>query len=249
MNGLTGLPEEMRPRERLKREASADALSDEELLAVLLGHGVRGCDVLELAHRLRVALGAVWDNPEASIDWRSMVRYVDDYNQMHVDRPIRGFGNAKLLELAAAFALTRRMQRYWCENEWRSMNLRSSAAAAQVFERTVARRPEQETFFVLPMDSGFHPLCEPIAVTKGGVATVSVHPREVFCEAIRWRAHAVIVAHNHPSGDPTPSEQDIDLTDKLLAASKVVRIPVLDHLVLAGKDFISIRTLGLVSFA
>lgn len=64
MNGFTELPEEMRPRERMKREGSSEALSDEELLAVLLGHGVRGCDVLELAHRLRVALGTVWNNPE-----------------------------------------------------------------------------------------------------------------------------------------------------------------------------------------
>ena len=249
MKGLAEVPEEMRPRERMKREACAEALSDEELLAVLLGHGARGCDVLELAHRLRVALGAVWDNPEASLDWRSMARYVDDYNRAHAERPIRGLGEAKLLELAAAFALTRRMQRCWRESEWRKMNLRSSTAAVQVFERVIARHPEQENFFVLSMDSGFHPLCEPIAVTKGGVAAVAVHPREVFCEAIRWRAHAVIVAHNHPSGDPTPGDQDIALTEKLLAAAKVVRIPVLDHLVLAGNGFKSIRALGVVSFA
>ncbi len=77
--GVAELPEGMRPRERMKREANVEALSDAELLAVLLGHGVKGCDVLELAHRLRVALNSVWDSPEAALDWRSMVRYVDSY--------------------------------------------------------------------------------------------------------------------------------------------------------------------------
>ena len=105
------------------------------------------------------------------------------------------------------------------------------------------------TSFVLPIDSDFHPICEPIAATKGGVASVAVHPREVFCEAIRWRAHAVIVAHNHPSGDPTPSERDMRLTQELLATAKVVRIHILDHLVIAGNRYASIRSKGELSFA
>lgn len=79
---------------------------------------------------------------------------------------------------------------------------------------------------ILPPDAGFHPLCEPIAVTKGGVSTVAVHPRELFREAIRRRAHAVIVAHDHPSGEAPPSEQDIDLTRKLIEAAKIVHIPI-----------------------
>lgn len=102
---------------------------------------------------------------------------------------------------------------------------------------------------MLPIDSEFHPMCEPIAVTRGGVASVSVHPREVFCEAVRWRAHAVIVAHNHPNGDPTPSEKDIVLTEKLLDAARMLHIPVLDHLVLAEDDFVSVKSLGRISFA
>ena len=86
-------------------------------------------------------------------------------------------------------------------------------------------------------------------MTRGGVASVSVHPREVFCEAIRWRAHAVIVAHNHPCGDATPSEKDIILTERLLEAASVMRIPILDHLVLAGDNYVSIKNLGRVSFS
>lgn len=249
MNGLAGLPDERRPRERLMRAVSAEELSDEELLAVLLRTGSQNCAVEELAGRLATALQDVLDNPHAPCDWRSLAARVDEYNHRHPARPIRGVGPVKMLELAAAFELSRRRYRRATTVDFARISLRSSAAAFELFRRVVARHPEQENFFVLPMDSAFHPLCEPIAVTKGGVAAVAVHPREVFCEAIRWRAHAVVVAHNHPNGDPTPSEQDVDLTDKLLAAAKVVHIPVLDHLVLAGEDFKSIRALGVVSFA
>ena len=134
-------------------------------------------------------------------------------------------------------------------SELRQLSMRSSQAAFTVFKSVMARHPEQENFFVLPIDSDFRPICEPIAVTRGGVASVSVHPREVFCEAIRWRAHAVIVAHNHPCGDATPSEKDIVLTENLLEAARVLHIPLLDHLVLANDTFTSIKSLGRISFA
>ena len=117
--------------------------------------------------------------------------------------------------------------------------MRSSAAAVKMFLKVIAKAPEQENFFVLPIDSDFHPICEPIAVTKGGVASVAVHPREVFCEAIRWRAHAVIVAHNHPSGDPYPSNEDRNITKKLVEAGNTLGIPVLDHIIIDKDNYYS----------
>ena len=236
------------PRELMKSAPSVDALSDVELLAVMLGKGTRGCGVVELATRLYAALEDVWANPEAAIDWRSMAEYVRLYNEKNPLAPISGLGEVRILEIAATFALARRLQGRWKMSELRRHSMRSSPSAFNVFRNAMARHPEQENFFVLPIDSDFHPICEPIAVTRGGVASVSVHPREVFCEAIRWRAHAVIVAHNHPSGDPTPSEKDIVLTEKLLEAASVLRIPILDHLVLAGDKFVSIKGLGRLSF-
>ena len=239
----------MMPREHMQSAPSVDALSDVELLAVVLGKGVRGCGVVELATRLAAALEDVWSNPEAAIDWRSMAEYVRRYNERNPSTPIVGLGEVRILEIAAAFALARRLQGRWKMSELRQLSMRSTPAAFTVFRNVMARHPEQENFFVLPIDSDFHPICEPIAVTRGGVASVSVHPREVFCEAIRWRAHAVIVAHNHPCGDATPSEKDIVLTENLLEAARVLHIPLLDHLVLANDTFTSIKNLGRISFA
>lgn len=228
----------MMPREHMQSAPSVDALSDVELLAVVLGKGVRGCGVVELATRLAAALEDVWSNPEAAIDWRSMAEYVRRYNERNPSAPIIGLGEVRILEIAAAFALARRLQGRWKMSELRQLSMRSTPAAFTVFRNVMARHPEQENFFVLP-----------IAVTRGGVASVSVHPREVFCEAIRWRAHAVIVAHNHPCGDATPSEKDIVLTENLLEAARVLHIPLLDHLVLANDTFTSIKNLGRISFA
>lgn len=239
----------MMPREHMQSAPSVDALSDIELLAVVLGKGVRGCGVVELATRLYAALEAVWSNPEAAIDWRSMAEYVRRYNERNPSAPIIGLGEVRMLEIAAAFALARRLQGRWKMCELRRLSMRSSPAAFKVFQGEMARHPEQENLFVLPIDSDFHPICEPIAVTRGGVASVSVHPRDVFCEAIRWRAHAIIVAHNHPCGDAAPSEKDIVLTEKLLEAAQVLRIPLLDHLVLVNDGFTSIKSLGRISFA
>ena len=241
--------EYLRPRERLMRAVSAEELSDEDLLAVLLRTGSQNCPVEEMAGRLSIALRTVLDDPHAPCDWRSLSSMVEKYNLNHPARPIKGVGPVKLLELAAALELSHRRYHRVTVVDLARISLRSSPAAFDLFWRVVARHHEQENFFVLPMDAGFHPLCEPIAVTKGGVSAVTVHPREVFCEAIRWRAHAVIVAHNHPSGDATPSEQDVDLTRKLIEAAKIVHIPILDHLVITTGGFTSIRSLAVLSFA
>ena len=239
----------IKPREKMKTVASVDEMTDEELLSLVLGTGTKGCEISELARRLRMALDSAWRNPALITDWRAIKACIEKYNEECPAKPVKGLGEAKLLEIAAAFALAHRLQDAWEGDETRMLSMRSAASAVKMFSKVIAKAPEQENFFVLPIDSDFHPICEPIAVTKGGVASVVVHPREVFCEAIRWRAHAVIVAHNHPSGDPTPSERDIRLTEELLAVAKVVRIHILDHLVIAGKEYTSIRSKGELSFA
>jgi DNA repair protein RadC len=112
----------------------------------------------------------------------------------------------------------------------------------------------QESFSVLPLDAKLHPLTEPIVVFRGTMDATTVHPREVFQEAIRWGAYAIMVAHNHPSGDPTPSAQDVELTRKLVEVSRIMAIPLLDHIILGavdsadGKGFISMRENGAVVF-
>lgn len=138
--------------------------------------------------------------------------------------------------------------------DFRSYNLRSSSAAYSVFWRVVEDSPEKEHFFVLPMDSDFHALCEPLDISQGSVSRTPVHPRDVFCEAVRYRAYAIIVAHNHPFGDPEPSKEDLEITERLIEAGKLLGIRVLDHIVLGssvstiGQDYVSIRTLQFSNF-
>ena len=240
------------PRERLKRATSASELSNEDLLAILLKTGTPGCDVWETAHRLLAALKGVSGGRLTDLGWRTIASAIEAHNLREPKKPIRGIGETKLLMLAAAFELSKRVSEF-TEDDFRRVNLRSSSAAFRAFLPFVDSSVEQEQFLVLPMDSEFHALCRPISVHKGSVGDVRVYPRDVFCEAIRWRAAAVIVAHNHPSGDPTPSEDDIAMTKELIEIGRLHKIPVIDHLVLAKRGsedgtFVSIRNLAVLSF-
>ena len=250
-NNFKGIPEELRPRERLMRSGNPLELSNEDLLAIILKTGFPGCDVWELSHRLLTAFHSLHELVRA--DARTIEARISEYNHKHSDRPILRIGPVKLIELQAAFELTRRANNI-LDAEFRVKNLRSSSAAYGVFAGVVASAPEQEHFYVLPTDSDFHPLCDPIVITKGTASRTIVHPRDVFREAIRWNAHAIIVAHNHPCGDPTPSDEDIQLTEKLLKIARLHAIPLLDHLVLGssdsanGKGYVSIRNLAVLNF-
>ena len=104
------------------------------------------------------------------------------------------------------------------------------------------------------MDSDFHALCEPLDISQGSVSRTPVHPRDVFCEAVRYRAYAILVAHNHPAGDPAPSAEDIEITERLIETGKLLGIRVIDHIVLgaspsaAGRGYVSIRNLATLKF-
>ena len=120
--------------------------------------------------------------------------------------------------------------------------------------RVLSQGDRQESFSVLPLDAKLHPLTEPNVVFRGTMDATTVHPREVFQEAIRWGMYAIMVAHNHPSGDPTPSAQDVELTRKLVEVSRIMAIPLLDHIIVGavdsvnGKGFVSMRENGSVEF-
>lgn len=124
----------------------------------------------------------------------------------------------------------------------------------QVFRSILDASPEKEHFYVLPVDAKSHPLCAPLDISQGSVSKTPVHPREVFCEAVRYRAYAIIVAHNHPTGDPEPSKEDIAITERLIETGKLLGIHVLDHLVLGSPSatneagYVSIRHLGVLEF-
>lgn len=239
------------PREKLAADPRGDSLSQEELLAIVIGSGAVGCPVLELSRRLMDA----FHSPEEFIraDWLEMRARIAEYNDRNPDRPIKGLADTKLLKIAAAFRFVMcvKSSQDW---DFRSYNLRSSSAAYEVFRKTVEDAPEKEHFFVLPMDSDFHALCEPLDVSQGSVSRTPVHPRDVFCEAVRYRAYAILVAHNHPSGDPEPSKEDIEITERLIDTGRLLGIRVIDHIVLGsprsaqGRGFVSIRNTAAVKF-
>lgn len=243
-NHYEDTPAELRPRERLLRTGNPAELTDEDLLAILLRTGFPGCDVWELAHRLLCAFHSLHELVRADV--RTISARIEDYNRRRPDRPILRVGPVRLMPLQAAFELARRANRI-LEDDLRSVNVRSAAAAYRVFAGVVAAAPERETFFVLPVDSDYHPLCEPIAVSAGTADRTIVRPRDAFREAIRWNAFAILAAHNHPCGDPTPSDEDVEITGRLVEIGRLHDIPLLDHLVLgspgsaAGRGYVSIH--------
>lgn len=244
-NDFRALPDELKPREQLRRAASPRDVSDEALLAVLLKTGANGCDVCELARRLLKAFGSLHALVRA--DSRQLERTIRDYNQAHPEKRILGIGPVKSLELTAAFELVRRG--FEPRSDYvRLRKVSTSEDAYAVFKRAVSLGDEQENFYVLPLDSKRHPLCEAVRVTRGTLDSSPVHVREVFKDAIKWGAHAVMVAHNHPSGDPEPSVADVVMTRRLVEASTLVGIPLIDHLVVGMDRYVSLRETGAVAF-
>lgn len=242
---------ELKPREQMERAASPHDVSEEALLAVLLKTGTVGCNVVEQARRLLLAFGGV--QGLVSSDWRALENRIKRYNKEHSAAPIKGLGHVKCLELAAAFELGFRGVRVSPE-EVRLMRIRSSADAYRVFKSFALSNDGQENFLVLPLDAMKHPICEPIRVFKGTADSAPVYAREVFRDAIRWGAISIIVAHNHPSGDPTPSDDDIAITKELISAGKLLGIPLTDHIVIgfancnAGKGYVSLREEGRLTY-
>ena len=226
------LADSVKPREQLRAAVSPAELPSEALLAILLKTGSAGCHVMETARRLLGAFGSVTEMVKS--DWKSLQARIRDYNSEHPETRIMGVGEVKIMELAAAFELVRRG--YEVDGEdIRAIRVRTPEDAARIFRRAAVLGDEQENFFVLPLDAKGHPLCStPVRVTRGTLDRVPVHSREVFKAAIRWGAKSIIMAHNHPSGDATPSRDDIRLTEQLAEASRIIGIPILDHIVLAG---------------
>ena len=233
-----GVSSEQLPREQMERAASPHDLKDEVVLAILLKTGAPGCDVRELARRLIRAFGCLHDLVEA--DWRTLLAKIADYNKRNPNEPIKGIGKVKALELAAAFELGYRRLRVK-PSDLKAMRIGNAEDAYRVFKFIAQEGDAVENFWVLPLNAQRHPLCEPIRVARGTANSSGVMPRDVFREAIRWNAHCIVVAHNHPTGDPAPSEGDIETTRALMSLSKDLGIPLIDHLVITESGYVSIR--------
>ncbi len=223
---MRDMPVPERPRERLIRYG-ADKLSGEELLAVLISRGTAGVPVREIAYQLLIRFGSIVGVGEATIEELKQVE---------------GIGTAKACQIKAAFELARRFQEGLAPTQGESLTT-PEAIVRLVKPRLLERK--KECFFTLLLDSR-HRHIRTEQVSIGSLDTTLAHPREVFDAAVHDHAPAVVVVHNHPSGDPTPSEDDIRLTKRLNEAGKVLGINLLDHIIIAGEKFYSFRSQGLL---
>ncbi len=206
-----------RPQERLARLGPA-SLSDREILAMILRSGPRGTDVLSLCGLLLEEAGSL----TGLLRWSA-----SDFER------VRGIGPVKALQLIAVMELAKRIL-----NEDDSQPVAfDTAESVHTHFQTIIAGLEVEKFWALCLDRK-NRLIRRIEVTSGTASRSLVHPREVFREAIRLSASALVVAHNHPSGDPAPSQADVQVTRQLREAARVVGITLIDHIVLGrrGKD-------------
>lgn len=227
------LPERLRPREILDRQGVSN-VQDDVLIAVLLRSGVRGMNVVDLARELLKRFGSLSGLASATPEEIAAVP---------------GMGKVKAQVLLSALELGRRMNE---ESEPKRRVVKSPADVANVL-RDRAVLLEREVFWVLQLDARNGMKGDPVEVSAGLLDASLVHAREVFRGAVRNACGAVILAHNHPSGDTTPSAEDIRITKQLVEAGKVIDIKVLDHVIVGRRrqgerEFVSLREEGLVSF-
>ena len=223
---LREMPAEERPRERLTR-LGAPALSAVELLALVIGSGGAGKSALDLGQQVLARNGGSLRRLAAS--------------PVAAIRAINGVGPAKAVVLHAALELGRRLAA-------ESRNVGEPISGPMDVYRYFAPRLEDlpvEEFHVAVLDTQ-HRLERDITVTRGLLSASLVHPREVFREAIAERAASVILVHNHPSGDPTPSADDRKVTSQLVAAGKLLDIPVHDHVIIGRGRYASFAESGLL---
>jgi DNA repair protein RadC len=231
MNGtrLKDQPATERPRERLV-ERGPDALSHAELVAILLRTGLKGANAVDVGKQLLARFGSLQALARASLEDLQAVK---------------GIGQDKAVTLVAAFTLARKM----AEELRREAPVLDTPDAVANLMREDARLRNVETFQVLLLNTRRR-LVDVVKISDGTLDTILVHPRDVFKPAIAANAAAIVLLHNHPSGEATPSEADIKVTRDLIRAGQLLKIEVLDHVILGRatqerpKDYMSLRELG-----
>jgi len=219
------LPADMRPRERLLQEG-AGTLSEIELLAILLGTGSHEKTVLELASLILARFKSLRLLVDATVEELS---------------EIKGVGLAKASQVKAALELAKRLSRF--TGQPRPVIKSPGDAAGLVMEEM--RHLDREHFRALLLNTRNQVIADD-EVSIGTLNTSSVHPRELFRNAIKKSAASLILVHNHPSGDDTPSKEDLDVTRRLSEAGRIIGIEVLDHIIIGDNKFTSFKAEGLI---
>lgn len=219
------LPLSERPRERLLK-LGTEALSSQEILALILGRGIKGESVIVTAQKLLTKFGNLKNLASASLEELTQ---------------IKGIGPAKAAQIKATFELSKRLEN--SSSECPKIKVKSPEDAIKAVGSQLKGK-KKEHFLVLCLDTRNH-LINTHKISIGSLDCSLAHPREVFKEAISSCAASVIFMHNHPSGDPTPSEDDIKLTKRLVEAGEIIGIEVLDHIVICDRDHLSMKAKNL----
>lgn len=224
MSSVREWPETERPRERLIKYG-AEALSDTQLLAIVLRTGSNGKSVMDTAIELLQNFGGLRGLEEASIAEL---------------KKFKGLGTAKIAQIRASFELGKRAL-----SQKANQQVFSSASTVYDYFFPKLEGLKKEVFITLLLDTKLK-LIKEVKVSEGTLNQSLIHPREVFKEAVKESAYAVILVHNHPSGDPSPSEQDIEITKKLKKASEILEIPILDHVIIGRERYFSMKEKNII---
>ena len=229
MNGyslaIKDMPESMRPRERMLAEGE-HSLSDTELLAIIIGNGTSNLSALDLARHILAQHGSLRHIKEASLE--ELMQHP-------------GIGPAKAVNIKAAMEIGRRISL----DVRNKMSIKSPEDVKNMVMEDM-RYLDREYFRVMYLDrKGGLLSMEDVSI--GGLHSALVHPREVFKPAIKKSAASIILVHNHPSGDPTPSRDDAEITRRLVEAGKIMGIEILDHIILGDNGiYVSMKERGLI---
>jgi DNA repair protein RadC len=219
------LPKPERPRERLQK-FGPEALSAQELLALVIGRGIPNKSVMNIAQELLAKFGNIKAISQATIEELSQ---------------IKGIGLAKAAQIKACFELGRREE---LEPELKHFDIKDPEAVVKAIRASIKDKAKEHFKLIL-----LNPRNKIIGISTISIGTLNaslVHPREVFKDAITHSAASVVLAHNHPSGDPEPSEDDLKITKKLVDSGKILGIEVLDHIIIGKNNFCSFKERGLI---
>ncbi len=229
---VSDLPLEERPRERMMK-LGPEALSSQELLAIIISSGVTGMPATSLAQILISRYGSLADIADVSID--------------ELKKGIKGIGIAKVARLKACFEIARRIENERI-NKIESINKETKITSPDIAYHLIKKNLvsyKKEHFFVICLDSR-NRILGIDEISTGTLESSIVHPRETFESAIKHHAAKIIIAHNHPSEDPMPSEDDIGITKRLREAGLIMGIEVIDHIVVCRNSFLSFKEKGLM---
>ncbi len=219
------LPKPERPRERLKR-FGPEALSAQELLALIIGRGVSKRSVMTIAQELLVKFGNIKMISEATLEELSQVK---------------GIGLAKAAQIKACFELGKRQD---LEPELRDIDIKDPESVVKAVQATI--RDKAKEHFKLILLNSRNRIIGISTISIGTLDSNLVHPREVFKEAIAHSSASVVLVHNHPSGDPEPSEDDLIITRRLTEAGKILGVEITDHIIITKNRFFSFKEKGLI---